>query len=74
MGRLKPAQPEEERPYELLVPAETLEDLLAEQEAGRAFYGESLYPPAKRRRPAEPSFLIYTAQQFVDHLGAWGGG
>lgn len=70
MGRLKEARPEADPPALLLVPSERLEALAAEQEAGQCYYGECIFPPAKRQRLAEPSFLLYTNQQFQEHLGA----
>jgi hypothetical protein len=72
MGRLKQAKAEVDLPFELTVPADRLDALIAQQEAGDCYYGESLYPPSKRRRQAEPSFLLYTTQQFLEHTGGRG--
>lgn len=71
MGRLKEPREDAEPPYALPVPVDRLAALVAEQEAGRAFYGEAIYPSAKRRRAAEPSVLLYTTQQFLEHSGEW---
>ncbi len=68
MGRLKQAEPERDVPSHLMVPAGRLDALLAEQEQGHCYYGESLNPPGKRQR-CEASFLLYTTQQFLEHTG-----